>query len=215
MTWIFLVAAGLCALFYLVFDSHTDPSARRSASKTASVLLLSGLALTAGGPWLLVTALAVSAAGDFFLSRAGDRSFLLGMAAFFSAHLAYIWLMLDLGTGGEALLKHPFWLAGLLAMTAVIYVVLWPGLGVFRLPVVAYALAIFGMGAAALDLPTTAGSQLVLAGAALFILSDTVLSIEKFRMNAASPWGVHASRFVWVTYWLAQALLCRGLLNWS
>jgi len=114
MTWILFVAAGLCALGYLVFDSHTDPSARRSASKTASVLLLSGLAMTAGGPWLLVAALALSAAGDFFLSRAGDRSFLLGMAAFFSAHLAYIWLMLDLGTGGETLLQHPLWLAGLL-----------------------------------------------------------------------------------------------------
>ena len=99
-------------------------------------------------------------------------------------------------------------------MTGVIYGVLWPGLGAFRLPVAGYALAIFGMGAAALDLPMTEGNQLVLAGAALFILSDTVLSIEKFRMAAASPWGVHASRFVWVTYWLAQALLCWGLLNW-
>ena len=48
------------------------------------------LAVVENGPLLLFAALALSAVGDAFLSREGDRAFLGGLASFLAAHLAYI-----------------------------------------------------------------------------------------------------------------------------
>ena len=62
------------------------------------------------------------------------------------------------------------------------------------------------MGLAALGLPLTQPAGIALIGAALFILSDAVLSLELFVLPAT-----HAARrvtpfVIWSTYWLAQAV---------
>ena len=63
--------------------------------KTLAVALLAVLVVVESGPLLLFAALALSAAGDAFLSREDDRAFLAGLASFLAAHLAYIALLHD------------------------------------------------------------------------------------------------------------------------
>ena len=55
--------------------------AARTAVKTLAVALLAVLTFVENGPLLLFAALALSALGDAFLSRDGDRTFLAGLRA--------------------------------------------------------------------------------------------------------------------------------------
>jgi len=67
----------------VIYASHWDmpPTLARSAAKTLAVAMLAVLAAMQGGPLLLVVALALSAVGDAFLSRDGDKAFLGGLAS--------------------------------------------------------------------------------------------------------------------------------------
>jgi uncharacterized membrane protein YhhN len=76
---------------------------------------------------------------------------------------------------------------------------LWPRTGKDRLPVLAYSTALLAMSLAALD----SGSQRTAAGGALFLLSDTLLALEKFAgFQLPAHEGV-----VMATYTTAQVLL--------
>ena len=67
-----LLLSVAAAALYLPVQGRA-PSLRRSLVKTAATALLAVLAFIEGGPWLLVAALALGAAGDFFLSRDGEE----------------------------------------------------------------------------------------------------------------------------------------------
>ena len=69
--------------------------------KALATALLAVLVFVENGPLLLFIALAMSAIGDAFLSRAGDRAFLCGLAAFLAAHLVYIGLFSTTGAGRD------------------------------------------------------------------------------------------------------------------
>ena len=76
---------------------------------------------------------------------------------------------------------------------------LWPRTGKDRFPVLAYSTTLLAMSLAALD----SGSRRMAAGGALFLVSDTLLALEKFA-------GVHLpghEGVVMATYTTAQALL--------
>lgn len=206
--WI-LPLAALSALIYLLAFCWLGASVLKSAVKTLAVGLLAVAAIYAQAPLWLIAALALGSVGDFFLSREGDRAFLFGLVAFAAAHLAYVVLFLS----------HPVFDARLLidpprAVAAVVLGLfaagmarlLWPRTGALRLPVMAYLVIICAMGLAALGLPLTQPAGIALIGAALFILSDAVLSLELFVLPAT-----HAARrvtpfVIWSTYWLAQAV---------
>ena len=195
--------SALAALLYLLADCLRLGPAARSASKTAAIGALAAIAAGTGPLWLTL-ALALSAVGDLLLSRPGDRAFLLGMAAFLAAHLAYLALFLDRPATGwppgpVALVLGPL-AAGLLVW-------LWPGLGAFRLPVLVYAAAILAMGLAALS----RGAPPVRLAAVLFILSDAVLAAERFRLPARSPLRRITAPLIWTTYYAAQALFLAAL----
>lgn len=173
----------------------------RSLHKTLPVAMLALAALIAGAPLWLVAALVASALGDWALSRAGDRLFLVGMLAFAVAHLWYV-----IGMAGlTATVSIPalVLVGGLLLSTEV-----WlsPHTGVFKQPVRAYVLIIGAMAVAAFSLP--AGFVLAKAGAALFVLSDLLIAIEKFRLQQPRK-AISVS--IWLTYLAAQALLLIGL----
>ena len=76
----------------------------------AGPVLLSVLPVFVG--FLLVAALVLSAAGDAFWSREGERALLGGLAAFFAAHIAYVVLFLRMGDGAAGFLAEP-WRSGL------------------------------------------------------------------------------------------------------
>jgi uncharacterized membrane protein YhhN len=202
-----LVAA---AIYAFILDMR--PTLARSAVKTLAVALLAVLALLQGGPLLLAVALALSAIGDAFLSRDGEKTFLGGLASFLVAHLAFIALFLRAG-GGIGLLAAEPWRAAIavamVILALVMLVALWRRVGPsLRLPVSVYIATILGMGIAALTMNTA----WVIAGAMVFMASDGLLATEKFLASAISPhrsWMRHA---VWVLYYAAQLAITLGLL---
>jgi uncharacterized membrane protein YhhN len=207
-----LALAVLNGVIYAVWACKQPVSAFRSLTKTTAIAALAGFAYLAGGPVLLVVALGLSALGDLLLSREGDAAFLAGMVAFLAAHLAYIPLFLGLSEG-TALLVERWPLALGIALYMLVFMrFLWPSLGQFRLPVAVYSFAIAGMGIAALTLPAQGGTGYVLLGAASFILSDSVLAVERFQLPENSPANAVTPYIVWVFYWLAQALITYGTL---
>jgi uncharacterized membrane protein YhhN len=202
-----LIFSALFALFY-TFMIFRTPSRRRTIAKTGATLLLAMLAVLEGGPWLLIAALLLSAAGDAFLAYDGDRAFMAGLASFLAAHLAYIVLFLMIG--GEAIGGWRLIAATLMTVFAAGFLVwLWNRVpGELRLSVAIYSAAILGMGLASLTVP----NEVVALGAILFIASDAFLASGKFALAEDSPLRTPFAYAVWGLYYVAQALLTLSVL---
>lgn len=140
----------------------------------------------------LAPVLACWALGDALLLDK-DRYFLHGLGAFLIGHIWFIALVgLNTGVSVPALLFGVALAAGMLTL-------LWPGLRPkLRLPVALYALALAGV----LGVAAPGGS---LAGAAVFMLSDTILAWNRFRTPL--PRG---DLLVMVTYYSAVFLIALG-----
>lgn len=157
--------------------------------------------------WIAAGALFFSLAGDAFLMFEGF--FIPGLVSFLLAHVCYI-----------ALLRSDApWLASRRAVAcislvaAAMYALLWLG-GLptaLRLPVLAYVGVIATMAAQAWGrhrVLRNPASLLVAAGASLFMLSDSLLAINRFVQPL--PW---AAVGVLATYYAAQALILHGFLR--
>ena len=197
-----LIAAAL-ALWQLFAFAAAPPSAPKSAVKTGAVATLALLGAGLGAPGLVIAGLALGAAGDFCLSRPGERAFLAGMAAFAAGHLAYFLWFLRLGAG------TPPPIAGLAVALFGIAVLFWiaPRAGALRAPVSAYVGVILAMALAALGLRD---HPLATAGALVFVASDLTLALELFVLgpDRRRP----AAYLVWALYWPAQALILAAAL---
>ena len=154
---------------------------------------------------VVVLGLALSLAGDVFLMLPGNK-FILGLASFLAAHLAYIWAF-TLGVGFEPA-QLP-WLAPFAFFGLMVVVFLWRGLpdAALKGAVVAYLLVIVVMAWRAAvrsqsPVPPYPSAVFALAGACLFLASDSILAIDRFRrpFRAAEP-------IVFATYWAAQLLI--------
>jgi uncharacterized membrane protein YhhN len=143
-------------------------------------------------------ALAFGGAGDVALLGSGDAAFTTGLACFLAGHVAWI-LALRQRPGGGLLRLRPALAAPYLAAFAGLNAYLWPRTGRDRAAVLAYRTALLAMSLAALD----SGSPRTAAGGALFLLSDTLLALERFggiRLPAHEG-------LVMASYATAQALL--------
>lgn len=209
-----IISVGAACL-YLVLRG-TEPVWRRTLLKAGSTALLALLALITGGPVLLVAALLLCAVGDALLAQEGEHFFLGGLVAFLLGHVVYITLFLavaaGLGTGLGTLLAEP-WRALLvlaaLVATGALAMRLLPVIGEeLRLPVAAYAVAIFAMLTAAATLPLS----MVVAGAALFFVSDAILAAERYLLEEGSLPQLIAGPAVWVLYYLGQMAIVLGFV---
>ena len=164
-------------------------SALRTAVKTAAIAALvplplmglGGTAMPRPALGLLAGALVLSSIGDYFLAlQDGQRNFVRGLGAFLGAHLCYLLVMLP-----HATIPHALQIAGmltLLALAGAMLAWLWPVLGSLRVPVGIYLGIICLMALAAISVPV----PLLGIGALLFVLSDAVIAVDKFRV--AVPW---------------------------
>ena len=86
------------------------------------------------------------------------------------------------------------------------FVWLWPSLAAMRLPVAVYLCALTCMAVTA----TLAGFRAwsVVIGAALFMLSDSLIAIGKFK----SP-VVYGDYIIWATYYAAQVFIALGFMR--
>lgn len=152
--------------------------------------------------WLLI-ALACSLAGDVALMFPGY--FISGLLAFLLAHLAYIALLKQ----GQAWFASRRALLATLGLGAIMYAVLWSG-GLppaLRAPVAAYVLVITLMAAQAIGRATVLHDKAawgVALGAGFFMLSDTLLALNKFVVPLPL-----APLWVLSTYYAAQLLIVR------
>ena len=183
------------------------PRAQVYLFKPLTTALILALALAAPGPVIpryraaLAVGLVFSLAGDVFLMLPADR-FVAGLASFLAAHLAYL-----VAFAGHPAPPGVAWLFLLpyLAVAAVMLPLLWPRLGRLRGPVLLYMAALLAMAWQAAARATTLGEPaawLAAAGAALFVVSDAALALDRFR----APWAA-AQKVVLATYYAAQWLI--------
>jgi len=201
----------IAAVVYLPF-SENPASWGRSLAKTVPLIALAAAAWLAGGPVLLVLALAFSALGDFALSRPGMRAFLAGLVAFAAAHVFYLVLFTALSGRGPymAFIDHTLLALFLawIAISAEIWLVPHTG-PKLKWPVRAYVFIIALMALAALTLPLGA----VAIGAVYFVASDVILAYRNFRMDPDDPLSGRAGWLLWGLYIAGQAMILMGVLN--
>ncbi len=128
--------------------------------------------------YMIITGLVFSLAGDVFLMLPSDR-FLAGLVAFLIAHLFYIAAFLS---EISALTWWP--LVPLVIYGIVIYTIVASSLGKLKLPVLIYVVVILIMAWLAWERWSQTGQSgalLAFAGAVLFVISDTILAIDRFR----------------------------------
>lgn len=159
--------------------------------------------------WLLL-ALLFCWAGDVLLifTYKNELYFLLGLGAFLAGHLAYIKTFLQSKEGKSK--AKIWWYAPILLYVLLFLSLLWNNLDDMLLPVSVYAIVIACMAGVALrrNGSTNASSfSAVMAGAILFVLSDSLIAWNKFQ-------GVISNASLWImlTYIMAQYLLVQGIL---
>ncbi|MES0098081.1 lysoplasmalogenase family protein [Mesorhizobium sp. M0019] len=203
---------SLAAAVIYAFSLGMPPRLSRSAARTLAVAMLAVLVAQQGGPWLLVAALGVSAVGDAFLSRDGEKAFLGGTASFLAAHVLYVVLFLRAGSGLGLLSAEPW--RGIIALAMAVLAVamvfalqrrIGPAL---RLPIDVHAAALLAMGIAALTLNSVG----VIGGIVLLMLSDGLHAAEKFLLPAISPHRIWVRHAVWALYYVGQLAITLGLL---
>jgi alkenylglycerophosphocholine hydrolase len=198
------LAVSLFVLSGAAFVAGVEASsdALRIAAKPGPILVLALLCVMRGsGRYMhfVVAGLLASLVGDIVLEL-GPTFFLPGLVAFLIAHLFYIGAYLAPPSALAPARALPVALYGVL-----IYSHLLPHLDPMRAPVLVYTLVICTMlWRAAARVGATGSARLeevaALAGAVLFVASDTVLAERKFVGEFPG------SRYlVIVLYWLGQA----------
>lgn len=203
-----LAAAAVLVAVLAIRAHYLDDRQRWQvyAFKPLATLLILALALflppaRPDYQWAIAAGLALSTAGDVFLMLPRDR-FVAGLASFLLAHLCYLRAFsIEVPFGAGLLLWLPFFAAG-----GMVVALVWPGLKpALRGPVVVYVIVIAAMAGQATGRWYASGSAVALAaavGAGLFVVSDAVLAIDRFR------WPFRAARAVTLaTYWAAQLLI--------
>jgi uncharacterized membrane protein YhhN len=170
-------------------------------------------------PWHLMaySAFFFSWIGDILLMFSGgydnETYFYAGVGGFFFAQIFYIALFV---TSKEnqikgLLLRNPFWAVPLLAYGILICYLLYPNLEGIMVPVIfIYAATLIGMSLAAMnrrDRVNKRSYHLVLIGSFLFVMSDSMIAIDKFYAEIPN-----AGFLIMLTYILAQYLIMQGLL---
>lgn len=161
---------------------------------------------------LIGAGLIFGSAGDLLLDLVSlwPTSFLIGLVAFLAGHVCYCAAFFQQPRRFPAVA-----LPLLLAPIGLVYI-LWPHLPAdMRIPVIAYASVIATMAVLAVSLRTDAAAGVTTAaarnaalGALVFVISDSILAIDRFR--SPLPLG---KLCVMLTYYAAQLLTFASAKN--
>jgi uncharacterized membrane protein YhhN len=178
-----------------------------------ALMLAKAVKLRANNNRLMLLALLFSWAGDVLLlfNYKSEWFFIGGLASFLCAHIMYILYFLNIKGQQPSLLKQsPLLMLLPLAYGLALTGLLYPSLGALRLPVLVYAAVIITMLLCSLHvylkLPRRV-ARLFVMGAAFFVLSDSLLAINKFY----APLPL-AGLLIMLTYCLAQYCLISGAI---
>ena len=153
--------------------------------------------------------------GDNFLMLSGKNElfFFAGVGGFFLAQLSYIYIFSKYSEENRQgyLRKKPLLIIFFLLYVAGIYIVLLPGLeGIMKPVILVYALSLMAMSMMALNRRGRVNPpsfRYVFAGSILFLLSDSMIAINKFSTEFPL-----AGFWIMITYISAQYLIMRGLV---
>ena len=169
------------------------------------VAIVLGATSSTAGVWLLV-ALVFGLLGDVALLSDSLPRFRAGVAAFLVGHLAYLACFASLG------LPMPAWSwAGLAVLAAALFATRSVVPATHRLegPALSVPVAVYSVVIGAMLLCAWfTGVPLVALGASVFVVSDAVLSIDRFVRPIP-----HARLVLMVTYHVGQALIVAGVLT--
>lgn len=162
---------------------------------------------------LMILGLVFSWAGDILLEFAGSNGnmFIPGLICFLLAHIMYLTVFITTPgknsiTGNRIILLIPVILYG----TGLVFY-LYKDLNVMKLPVIIYAFVILFMLSAAInriDKVNRKSFLLVLAGAILFVISDSAIAINKFSYKFE-----YSGIVIMSTYIVAQYLIVKGYIE--
>jgi uncharacterized membrane protein YhhN len=212
---LFVIDAGVDLLFVLL--RHGDA---RYITKPLLLLLLAGYFFSERKHknklfFLLSAGLFFSLFGDIFLmfEKYAAYWFMFGLASFLTAHIFYILLFIQIKKENQPQkkLNIPVILFTA-AYTTFLFLLLKPTLGNLKMPVLIYAVALscmFLFGFHAFNFSKQKPGMLCIIGAALFVLSDSLLAVNKFYQSFAA-----AGFVVMLTYDLAQLLIVVGVSNY-
>jgi len=153
---------------------------------------------------ILATGLTFSVFGDVFLAIDREKLFVFGLGSFLIGHLFYVALFvrsfpLPFKVSGKKKLA----VAGLAFYGVVMVSWLWADLGELRAPVVVYISVILAMGVCCVLAKFK--RPWVVAGALLFVFSDSVIAVEKFKIDFFL-----SDYMIWATYYSGQYLIAMG-----
>lgn len=166
-----------------------------------------------GANLMIFIALFFSWAGDIALEvdKNRDMMFMVGLAFFLLAHVFYFTAFILTQGRGYPLKKLIVMILPVIAYGTFLMIILYDDLGDMRLPVVIYSAVILAMLTAAITRAGKTASTsfwLVLAGAALFVLSDSMIAVYKFSKPFAG-----ASILIMSTYVAGQFLMVVGFIR--
>lgn len=209
--YLVIVAAQLLAILF-------SWEALRVVSKPLLMPWLA-LAVYGAGPQskertLILIAIFFSFLGDSFLlfDYLNPLYFIFGLVSFLITHLLYIVYFLGVKPVQPSLLKqHPWIILLVVAYGFGLVYFLFPRLGDLKIPVIVYATVICSMLLSSVHIYRsvhTKAGWLFIGGALLFVLSDSLLAINKFY--AAFP---AASFLIMFTYCAAQYFIAKGFVK--
>lgn len=180
----------------------------------ALLLLLYFTASPVKGKTLLMTGLFFSWAGDMLLLfESRDKLFFIfGLICFLTTHVFYIIYFLRIRSANTSLLiRQPVLTALVPAYGITLVWQLYPHLGDLKLPVMVYAAVICSMLLCSLHVYPKVNKKAAvyyLAGAALFVISDSLLAVNKFYESFA-----FAGVLIMLSYCAAQYFIIRGYIE--
>ena len=162
---------------------------------------------------IVITAQLLSLAGDVFLIFEHNHPvfFIYGLVCFLLAHIFFIVVFNRIRKENKTIVE--WWVTIFVAgFYGLLVWFLFPHLGEMKIPVLIYGLVISVMLFSALQLLFVRNNKLLLitTGAILFVLSDSLLAINKFY----APFFC-AGIMVMLTYAIAQFTIIQGLLNYT
>lgn len=162
-----------------------------------------------------VGGLVFSVFGDILLIFQEYHSsfFIGGLVSFLIAHLLYIaYYIRSSGEVGKTELKGKFvFFLLMLVYGAAFYALLYNTLGDLKFPVLIYTVVLIGMNIFALNRYGKADDKsfgLIMTGALLFTLSDSLLAVNKFLFSLPL-----AGVWIMVTYAAAQYFITEGIVS--
>jgi uncharacterized membrane protein YhhN len=162
-----------------------------------------------------VSALVFSLLGDIALLFE-DRQpvfFMLGLGCFLLAHGMYIIAFKHLSAQSRPIPARWLWIIAVVAYLIILLYVLMPYLGALKIPVIVYAVVLCTMLLSvvhAFRSPYARPGIICVAGALLFVISDSVLAINKFHTGFPL-----AGIVIMLTYAFAQYMLVTGVAKHS